>query len=55
MVCRHMVWYAKLRSTPILNSAYHTKCRFVIHHITQTDMEMETEASDMTNYKSADF
>ena len=30
---------------PILNLAYHTECRFVIRHITQTETETETEAN----------
>ena len=28
---------------PILNSAYHTECRFVIRHIAQTETETLTE------------
>ena len=46
-----MVWYDEIKnrhtfkSMPILNSSYHTECRFVIRHITQTQTETETEAN----------
>ena len=42
-----MIWRIKNRHTfkslQILNSAYHTKCRFVIRHIAQTETETLTE------------
>ena len=44
MVCRIKNRHT-FKSLPILNSAYFTKCRFVIRHITQTDTETETEAN----------
>ena len=44
MVCRIKNRHT-FKSLPILNSAYFTECRFVIHHITQTDTETETEAN----------
>ena len=43
MVCRIKNRHT-FKSMPILNSSYHTECRFVIRHITQTQTETETEA-----------
>ena len=53
MVCRIKNRHT-FKSLPILNSAYFTECRFVIHHITQTDTETETEAN-FTHVPMMDF
>ena len=48
------VWYTELRIGILLKV-----CRFVIHHITQTKTEMETEANfihgQYTSYWNADL